>query len=162
MNPRLIGIGLVVFALVVAIAAALVLARLKAQADRMAVLEGKLGVSVVPFWGYVKTVLAAELTHPHERYAPLDRLIAESLLDPGVPLPAEKKEQLFAGLDHRSEDISEDMRPREQAKAQMFKLAFDMARLDADNPAGLTGLTVVGKQQPELQQGDDGVQEKPK
>jgi hypothetical protein len=107
-------------------------------------------------------VLAQEVTHPHKKYKVLDGLIAEALLEPEVRMEPERLALMDRLLDERSADTSSDMRPGENQKALIVKQLVHLIRMEGASDIPLTGFTVVGRQQPELQKGDDGEQEKTK
>jgi hypothetical protein len=144
----LIVIGFLVFVVVVA----WVFARQQQQSERMGVLEKKLGIAVVPFWGYALSVIAELITHPHERYKEMDALIQKALLEPAVRMSDEDFARMEVLGEQRTHDTSDDMRLGEQDAMKVFLLAVKMVRLEALNKTALTGFTVVGRQEPVAQQ----------
>jgi hypothetical protein len=148
----MVFISMIVVALVLAAGFALLFARYKVQSDRIAILEGKLGISVVPFWGYLLSVIAELITHPHARYAEMDALIQKALLEPAIRMSDEDFSRLEILGEERTHDTSDDMRPGEQDAMKIFILAVKMVRLEALNKTALTGFTVVGRQEPPAQQ----------
>ena len=145
--------ALIIIAVSLALAAglALLFARYKAQSDRLAVLEAKLGVAVVPFFRYVLTVLAPEITHPHQKYAVLDELVREALLEPETRMSDERLALMDKLLDERAVDQSDDMRPGEHAKALIVKQLVHLIRMEDESSVPLSMFTVVGQQQAEFQ-----------
>lgn len=127
---------------------------MRAQAERTAALEAKLGVAVVPFFKYVLKVLAAEVTHPHEKYAALDELIAEALLEPEIRMSDERLALMDELLDKRAVDQSEDMRPGENQKALIVKQLVHLIRMEGESNVPMSGFTVVGSQKAEHQTGE--------
>lgn len=126
----------------------------KEQAKRTRTLETKLGVEVVPFFKYVLKILAAEVTHPHEKYAALDELISEALREPEVRMSDERLALMDDLLDKRAHDMSNDMRPGENQKALIVKQLVHLIRMEDASNVPMTGFTVVGSQKPEAQTGD--------
>lgn len=146
----LIASGAVVVAALVAVGFFWV----KAQVERTTALETKLGVAVVPFFKHMLVVLAPEVTHPHKKYAPLDELVAEALLEPEVRMSDKRLALMDELLDKRALDTSSDMRPGENQKALIVKQLVHLIRMEGDSDVPLTGFTVVGSQKTETQTGE--------
>lgn len=143
-----------VVAVLLAAGIAVVFAVVKGMAERMAVVESKLGVAAIPFFKYILKVIAPEITHPHKKYEQLDELIAEALLEPEIRMSDERLALMDKLLDQRSVDTSEDMRPGENQKALIAKQLVHLIRMEGESKVPLTGFTVVGSQKPEVQTGE--------
>lgn len=146
-----LGITIIILALVIAVGLGLFVSNMQRQNERMKDIEAKLGVAVVPFFKYVLSVLAAEITHPHDKYKELDGLVAEALLEPETHMSDERLELMDKLLDERSVDTSPEMRPGEGPKALIVKQLVHLIRMEGASLTPLTDFRVVGIQQPESQ-----------
>lgn len=146
----LVAVAAVLFAAGVAVVFVVV----RRMAERMTVMESKIGVAAVPFFKYVLKVLAPEVTHPHAKYAPLDALIAEALLEPEVRMSDERLALMDKLLDQRVLDTSEDMRPGENQKALIVKQLVHLIRMEGESDIPMSKFTVVGSTKAEEQTGE--------
>ena len=147
----LTAIAFVLFAAGVAVVFVIV----RRMAERMSAVEAKLGVAAIPFFKYVLKVIAPEITHPHQKYAPLDELIAEALLEPEVRMSDERLALMDKLLDQRSLDTSSDMRPGENQKALIAKQLVHLIRMEGESDIPMSKFTVVGSQKTEIQTGEE-------
>jgi hypothetical protein len=156
--PQTINIWLIVFvicAVVITALLAVAFSLAKRFSERMIAIESKLGIAAEPFWQYGLRVLAELLTHPHKRYAEMDLLIKEALLEPVVKMDDDRFARLDVLLQERSQDTSDDMREGEQDAALIFLKFIYMVRREAASTKGLSSYRVIGRQEPEAQSDEE-------
>lgn len=96
----------------------------------------------LPLWEVALTDLREKLTHPHEFAQEMDDLMRE--VEPTGAVDWDAYAQLKKRLLERSLSTDENLRENEDDAALAYLLVWKLRRNEAENPAALTGVRLVG------------------
>lgn len=104
-----------------------------------------------PLWRHALAELGANLKHPHPFAKEMDELLAESDLEPEVPMQPTRYDRLLELLVERSTATNPELREGENDAALAYILLLRLARREANSPIVLSGIRLVGSQAPTAQ-----------
>lgn len=94
-----------------------------------------IGLQVSPLWARVQAKVAADLHHPHPRYAEMD-VFLEKLESHPMTISQEERTRLKELLHERSLDMHEDITLKQRQEAQLMSIVMDLVEIEAIAPGG--------------------------